>query len=231
MKAELVPKDSAPPIPLSRDATVIGRHPSCEIVLDDPSLSKRHALFIKTDGLVWVRDLASTNGMRVNGQKVHWGALLPGDTIALGRLKFTMYLGPDDRLSPSELLAQREMPPPSVSGLAIPTASAPPTRVGAPHFHPHPNAQSPAAEFILDPDPVLETRNEPMSASSPAPAAAVAIPEAEFLFDSDEGLALDLDAKLGQSLNPKPKPQPQAATRSGDEDEDEVIFPMIIAEE
>ena len=231
MKAELVPKDNAPPIPLVRDSTVVGRHPTCEIVLDDVSLSKRHALFIKTDGLVWVRDLASTNGMRVNGQKVHWGALLPGDTIALGRLKFTMYLGPDDRLSPSELLAQRDMPPPSVSSQFIPTA-IPQTRFSAGKPAGRDQEAIEAAEFIPEAELVpdvddVDTRRQPMSGFTSPPAAQ----EEEFLldFDDDDGLNLNLDAKLNQSPKPssKAKPKPQNL----DEDEDEVIFPMIIAEE
>ena len=50
MKAELVPENGDPPIPIVRDVTVIGRHESCDIVIDVPGLSKRHCVLVKTDG-------------------------------------------------------------------------------------------------------------------------------------------------------------------------------------
>jgi pSer/pThr/pTyr-binding forkhead associated (FHA) protein len=53
--------------------------------------------------LLIVRDLISTNGTKVNGQRVMWAALLPNDKLTLGRAKFKVYLGPDNELSPSEL--------------------------------------------------------------------------------------------------------------------------------
>lgn len=125
MKAELVPKfEDDPPIPLTLDVMTLGRHSQCDIVLDHPSLSKQHVILIKTDGLVWVRDLASTNGIRVNGQRAHWGALLPGDSLALGQVRFTVYLGPDHIKSPSELLEEKDVPMPSVSDDAIPAMMA-----------------------------------------------------------------------------------------------------------
>jgi hypothetical protein len=106
MKAELIPIDGAPPIPIDRDVTVLGRREYCDIRIDDPSLSKRHCVLVKTEGLLVVRDLATTNGTKVKGQKVRWAALLPNDRIAFGTVKFQVYLGPDDVLAPSERVAK-----------------------------------------------------------------------------------------------------------------------------
>ena len=94
MRAELVPIDGGPPIPITKDITVVGRREFCDVQLDDPSLSKRHCVLIKTDGLLMVRDLASTNGTRVKGQLIRWAALLPNDRIAFGKVKFRVFLGP-----------------------------------------------------------------------------------------------------------------------------------------
>ena len=47
-----------------------------------------------------LRDLAATNGTKVNGQKISWAALLPNDRLTLGRCKFKVYLGSDDAPSP-----------------------------------------------------------------------------------------------------------------------------------
>src|SRR5439155_7058653 len=74
----------------------------CDVAIDHPSLSKRHCILVKTDGLLVIRDLATTNGTKVKGQKVRWAALLPDDRISLGGYKLRIYLGPDDMPSPSE---------------------------------------------------------------------------------------------------------------------------------
>jgi predicted component of type VI protein secretion system len=102
MKAELVPENGDPPIPITRDLTVVGRRSYCDIVIDHSSLSKRHCVLVKTDGLLVIRDLISTNGTKVKGQKIRWAALLPDDRIALGSYKLRVYLGPDDAATPSE---------------------------------------------------------------------------------------------------------------------------------
>ena len=102
MKAELVPEDGGRPIPITRDVTVVGRREYCDVRLDHPSLSKRHAVLVKTEGLLILRDLASTNGTKVKGQRIRWAALLPDDRISFGTLKFRVYLGSDDALAPSE---------------------------------------------------------------------------------------------------------------------------------
>jgi hypothetical protein len=69
---------------------VLGRSRDCDIVLDDPNVSRRHAE-VRRDGDRWtVVDLESTNGVKVNGRRVRSAALEPGDEIMLGlsRLSF-----------------------------------------------------------------------------------------------------------------------------------------------
>lgn len=107
MKAELVPENGDPPIPITRDVTVVGRREFCDVRIDDPSLSKRHCVLVKTDGLLVVRDLATTNGTKVKGQRIRWAALLPDDRLTFGAYKVRVYLGPDDVPGPSERPAAR----------------------------------------------------------------------------------------------------------------------------
>ena len=126
MKAELIPTDGGEPIPITRDVTVVGRREYCDIQIDDPSLSKRHCVLVKTDGLLVIRDLATTNGTKVKGQKIRWAALLPEDRITLGSMKFRVYLGPDDVPSPSEQ-AGNGIPRRVASGFAPPTPPSTPT--------------------------------------------------------------------------------------------------------
>lgn len=105
MQAQLIPEDGGSPIEITRDLTLVGRKPEmCDLVLDRGSISKLHCLIVKTDGLLFIRDLASTNGTKVNGQKVTRGALLPGDELAFASIKFHVHLGPGEakRVGPNQ---------------------------------------------------------------------------------------------------------------------------------
>lgn len=97
MLAQLVPLEGGAPITLSRDLTVVGRNREvCDLLINKSSISKLHCLLVKTDGLLFVRDLGSTNGTKVNGQRIIRGALLPGDQLAFANVKFRVHLGPDE---------------------------------------------------------------------------------------------------------------------------------------
>ena len=126
MKAELIPENGDPPIPVTRDISVVGRRDYCDIRIDDHSLSKRHCVLVKTDGLLVVRDLGSTNGTKVKGQRIRWAALLPDDKLTLGRYKVRVYLGPDNAPAPSELPQKAQKRGSSRS--STPSSSAAPPR-------------------------------------------------------------------------------------------------------
>jgi pSer/pThr/pTyr-binding forkhead associated (FHA) protein len=101
--AQLVPLRGGPPITINKDISVVGRRSEhCDIIVDRKSISKMHCIIVRTDGLLFVRDLASTNGTKVNGQKILRGALLPGDILAFAGEKFRVHLGP----SPAEPVVQ-----------------------------------------------------------------------------------------------------------------------------
>jgi adenylate cyclase len=86
---ELVPVGGGDPIPLRRGALTIGRRESCDISLKFPNISGLHCeLAFKDAGFWQVRDLGSTNGIKVNGERVLNRALRPGDEIAIAKRKY-----------------------------------------------------------------------------------------------------------------------------------------------
>ena len=70
-------------VPLA-ERTVLGRHRDCDITLDDPMVSRRHAEIRLTDGRHVLLDLSSSNGTWVAGHPVLQHPLRDGDTIQLG---------------------------------------------------------------------------------------------------------------------------------------------------
>jgi pSer/pThr/pTyr-binding forkhead associated (FHA) protein len=95
MRAQLVPLDGGAPIEINKDLIVVGRKEECDLRLEHKSVSKMHCVIVKTDGLLLLRDLGSTNGTRVNGTRVRRAALLPNDQVSIAHYKFRVYLGPD----------------------------------------------------------------------------------------------------------------------------------------
>ncbi len=71
--------------PLPATGGEVGRDPRCAIVLDDPTVSARHARLEYRDGVWRVTDLGSTNGTFVNGRRVQQQTLRRGDVIHFGR--------------------------------------------------------------------------------------------------------------------------------------------------
>jgi pSer/pThr/pTyr-binding forkhead associated (FHA) protein len=98
MRAQLIPLDGGEPIEIAKDMLLVGRKEECDLNLDHKSVSKLHCVIVKTDGLLLVRDLGSTNGTRVNGQRVRRAALLPNDQLHIASVKFRVYLGPGEPL-------------------------------------------------------------------------------------------------------------------------------------
>ena len=61
---------------LAKDEMIIGRDPACDVIIDDPELSRQHAV-LRLGPPMTIQDLGSTNGLRVGGVTVHGGAPRP----------------------------------------------------------------------------------------------------------------------------------------------------------
>lgn len=71
---------------------ILGRLPECDVSLDDPSVSRRHARVGRQDGVWFVEDLGSTNGTRVGERAVTRTELADGDELRLGNVRLVFRL-------------------------------------------------------------------------------------------------------------------------------------------
>jgi hypothetical protein len=71
---------------------VLGRSRECDFTLDDPNISRRHAVIYWETGTAFVKDLDSTNGTLLNGKPVTSGQLADGDVLTLGGTPITVEL-------------------------------------------------------------------------------------------------------------------------------------------
>jgi pSer/pThr/pTyr-binding forkhead associated (FHA) protein len=90
MSSRFVAIDEGPDITLDRDMVVVGRHPNCDTRLDSLRVSRHHCCMTRENDQVVVRDLGSTNGIRINGERVETGKLRPGDELSIAHIRFRL---------------------------------------------------------------------------------------------------------------------------------------------
>jgi adenylate cyclase len=88
---ELVPVGGGDTIPLPRAALTVGRRESCDVCMRFPDVSGFHCELLFRNGCWHVRDLKSTNGVKVNGLRVQEKLLHPGDEISIAKRRFTIH--------------------------------------------------------------------------------------------------------------------------------------------
>lgn len=76
---------------LDQQLSVAGRHPEADIFLDDVTVSRKHAEFVREGGYFSVRDLGSMNGIFVAGERVDQSQLHRGAEILIGKFRLTFY--------------------------------------------------------------------------------------------------------------------------------------------
>ena len=82
---------------LTKDKTILGRGSGCDIVIDDPGISRKHLEIDITDNGVIARDLGSTTGTYVEGHQVPAATLLDGNTITIGRTRILYWASSQDQ--------------------------------------------------------------------------------------------------------------------------------------
>lgn len=79
---------------LDAEQTIAGRHPQSEIFLDDVTVSRKHAAFVRDGNYFMVRDLGSLNGTYVAKQRVDEARLHPGEEVQIGKYRLSYHVHP-----------------------------------------------------------------------------------------------------------------------------------------
>jgi len=88
MPAHLLSLTDGPSILLDKPILLFGRHQECDVQLNSKKVSRRHCCIAQVGEDLVVRDLGSTNGVRINGERVVEGVLVPGDELLIGNFRY-----------------------------------------------------------------------------------------------------------------------------------------------
>src|SRR5688572_9918234 len=88
MPAQLIALTDGPNILLDKPILLLGRHPECDIQIDSRKISRRHCCIAQIENYLIIRDLGSTNGIRINGQRVQEGKLRGDDELTIGNSRY-----------------------------------------------------------------------------------------------------------------------------------------------
>src|SRR3954469_23449460 len=84
MSVTLKALSEGPDLILNKPVLLLGRHEECDVQLHSSKVSRRHCIIAFLDDRVLIRDLGSTNGVRINGETVTEAPIKDGDELAIG---------------------------------------------------------------------------------------------------------------------------------------------------
>jgi pSer/pThr/pTyr-binding forkhead associated (FHA) protein len=79
---------------LATDRITAGRHPSSDIFLDDVTVSRKHAEFLRRDGGFVLRDVGGLNGTYIGRDRIDEAVLHNGDEVRVGKFRMVFYASP-----------------------------------------------------------------------------------------------------------------------------------------
>ncbi|HYH68050.1 MAG TPA: FHA domain-containing protein [Urbifossiella sp.] len=107
-RGELVPVGGGDAIPLISDVMTLGRRESCDICLKFQNVSSVHAELAFKSGVWFLRDMGSTNGVKVNGERTQRRPLRPGDEIGIAGHRYTIQYEFAEGTSIDDVFAEEE---------------------------------------------------------------------------------------------------------------------------
>jgi hypothetical protein len=121
---------SGPAVEIDKESAVVGRDPSCEVVVNDGSVSRKHArLERRGDGWA-VIDQGSANGTFLDSQRIADGPLRSGQELRFGAVSYQVEIEGEEGATivtsmPEVTMLQQPAPPPPPRPPAPPTFTAP----------------------------------------------------------------------------------------------------------
>lgn len=88
MPVQLIALTDGPNILLDKPILLLGRHPECDIQIDSRKISRRHCCIAQVNDYFVIRDLGSTNGIRINGERVQEGRIREDDEVTIGNSRY-----------------------------------------------------------------------------------------------------------------------------------------------
>ena len=86
----LVALGEGPNLVLDKPILLVGRHQECDVQIPSRKISRKHCCIAQVSDYVVVKDLQSTNGIRVNGERMLEGVLHHGDELTIGNMKYRL---------------------------------------------------------------------------------------------------------------------------------------------
>lgn len=123
MGARLVGVDNRTSIAVDKPILLVGRHAECDVQLDSRKISRLHCCIAELDDCLVIRDLGSTNGIRINGERMLEARLNPGDELAIGNFRYRVAW--DEREHRSAAPPGRPVTANAVPTTALPSIDAP----------------------------------------------------------------------------------------------------------
>lgn len=115
---------------LEQERTTVGRKPGNGIVLEDPTVSGEHAVFLKLQH-VYIEDLGSTNGVLLNGKRVTKRQLNHGDVVRIGHHELKFIDDSAQQFERTVVIAPEAVPASMAAGRSGATATPPGTLAAA----------------------------------------------------------------------------------------------------
>ena len=164
MPAQLLSLSDGPSLLLDKPILLVGRHEECDIQLNSRKVSRKHCVIAQVGEALVVRDLGSTNGIRVNGVRVEDGALRTGDELTIGNFRYQVQVElraeaparPVPPAQPAAIMSEDELLEAADEPVPLPEPGGRP---------PQPRART-EASYILPP----EAGMKPESSVHPPPA-------------------------------------------------------------
>ena len=110
MPAQLIALNDGPNILIDKPILLIGRHQECDIQINGRKVSRRHCCIAQVGEEFIIRDLGSTNGIKVNGIRVAEGRLKAGDKLTIGNHSYELANDASSNLRPPKAPAKKAEP-------------------------------------------------------------------------------------------------------------------------